>query len=110
MMNLQGIELRYVLTMHLSVHGRATIAELIEALGCMVSASEAGPRKRCRMHCVGRWDGAECIDLGAACTDRGISRAPPNTGITNACCRYVRQPACGLFLNEVLQVDAIGMS
>jgi hypothetical protein len=32
-MNLQGIELRYVLTMHLSVHGRATIAELIEALG-----------------------------------------------------------------------------
>ena len=33
MMNLQGIELRYVLAMHLSVHGPATIAELIEALG-----------------------------------------------------------------------------
>ncbi|MCV7402114.1 hypothetical protein H7K24_18385 [Mycobacterium fragae] len=29
---LRGIDLRYVLTMHLFSHGRATIAELIEAL------------------------------------------------------------------------------
>jgi hypothetical protein len=31
-MNLQGIELRYVLTMQLAVHGPATITELIDAL------------------------------------------------------------------------------
>jgi hypothetical protein len=31
-MNLQGIELRYVLTMHLAHHGPATIAEMIDAL------------------------------------------------------------------------------
>jgi hypothetical protein len=31
-MNLQGIELRYVLTMHVAHHGRATIAEMIDAL------------------------------------------------------------------------------
>ncbi len=30
--SLQGIELRYVLTMHLFIHGPATIAELMEAL------------------------------------------------------------------------------
>jgi hypothetical protein len=30
--NLRGIELRYVLTMHLFLHGRATINELVEAL------------------------------------------------------------------------------
>ena len=33
MMNkLRGIELRYVLTMHLAIHGRATIKDLVEAL------------------------------------------------------------------------------
>jgi hypothetical protein len=31
-MNLQGISLRYVLTMHLAVHGPATITEMIDAL------------------------------------------------------------------------------
>ncbi|MGD1170329.1 hypothetical protein ACKUVQ_13345 [Mycobacterium seoulense] len=31
-MNLQGIELRFVLTMHLAQHGPATIGEMIEAL------------------------------------------------------------------------------
>ena len=31
-MNLQGIELRYVLTMHLAHNGPATIAEMMEAL------------------------------------------------------------------------------
>ena len=31
-MNLQGIELRYVLTMHLAHNGPATIGEMIEAL------------------------------------------------------------------------------
>jgi hypothetical protein len=31
-MTLQGIELRYVLTMHLGHHGRATIVEMINAL------------------------------------------------------------------------------
>ena len=31
-MNLRGIELRYVLTMQLAVHGPATIAELMDAL------------------------------------------------------------------------------
>lgn len=31
-MNLHGIELRYVLTMQLAVHGPATIAELMDAL------------------------------------------------------------------------------
>lgn len=33
MNHLRGIELRYVLTMHLCNHGRATIADLVEALG-----------------------------------------------------------------------------
>lgn len=32
MNNLRGIELRYVLTMHLFLHGRATITDLVEAL------------------------------------------------------------------------------
>jgi hypothetical protein len=32
MNKLRGIELRYVLTMHLAVHGRATIKDLVEAL------------------------------------------------------------------------------
>lgn len=32
MMNLHGIELRYMLTMQLAVHGPATIGELIDAL------------------------------------------------------------------------------
>jgi hypothetical protein len=32
-MNLQGVELRCVLTMHLSQHGPATITEMIDALG-----------------------------------------------------------------------------
>ena len=32
MIKLRGIELRYVLTMHLSVHGRATLKELVETL------------------------------------------------------------------------------
>lgn len=32
MMNLHGIELRYVLTMQLAVHGPATVTELIDAL------------------------------------------------------------------------------
>jgi hypothetical protein len=32
MKRLRGIELRYVLTMHLFVHGRATITELLGAL------------------------------------------------------------------------------
>jgi hypothetical protein len=32
MMNLHGIELRYVLAMQLAVHGPATIGELIDAL------------------------------------------------------------------------------
>ncbi|WP_297729103.1 hypothetical protein [Mycobacterium sp.] len=31
-MNLQGIELRYVLTMHLAHNGPATIAEMVDAL------------------------------------------------------------------------------
>ncbi len=31
-MNLQGIELRYVLTMHLAHNGRATIAEMMDSL------------------------------------------------------------------------------
>ncbi len=31
-MNLQGIELRYALTMHLAHHGQATIGEMIDAL------------------------------------------------------------------------------
>ncbi|WP_082968462.1 hypothetical protein [Mycobacterium scrofulaceum] len=31
-MNLQGIELRYVLTMHLAHNGPATLSEMIEAL------------------------------------------------------------------------------
>ncbi len=31
-MNLKGIELRYVLTMHLAHNGRATIAEMMESL------------------------------------------------------------------------------
>jgi hypothetical protein len=31
-MELHGIELRYVLTMHLAHNGRATVAEMIEAL------------------------------------------------------------------------------
>jgi len=31
-MNLNGIELRYVLTMHLAHNGRATIAEMVDAL------------------------------------------------------------------------------
>lgn len=31
-MNLEGIELRYVLTMHLAHNGRATIAEMMESL------------------------------------------------------------------------------
>jgi hypothetical protein len=38
-MDLRGIELRYVLTMQLAVHGPATIAELMDALkwhGCGV--------------------------------------------------------------------------
>jgi hypothetical protein len=30
---LRGIELRYVLTMHLAVHGPATVAELIDVIG-----------------------------------------------------------------------------
>ncbi|MGA9488705.1 MAG: hypothetical protein WBV80_00425 [Mycobacterium sp.] len=30
--SLRGIELRYVLTMHLAVHGPATVADLIDAL------------------------------------------------------------------------------
>jgi hypothetical protein len=30
---LRGIELRYVLTMHLAVHGPATVAELIDVVG-----------------------------------------------------------------------------
>ena len=30
--NLRGIELRYVLTWHLALHGRASIADLVEAL------------------------------------------------------------------------------
>lgn len=32
MMTLRGIELRYVLTMHLARHGRSTIQELVDAL------------------------------------------------------------------------------
>jgi hypothetical protein len=32
MNNLRGIELRYVLTMHLLSHGRSTITELLDAL------------------------------------------------------------------------------
>jgi hypothetical protein len=32
MKRLRGIELRYVLTMHLARHGRSTIAELVDAL------------------------------------------------------------------------------
>lgn len=32
MKHLRGIELRYVLTMQLAVHGRATITELLDAL------------------------------------------------------------------------------
>ncbi len=32
MMQLRGIELRYVLTMHLSIHGAASISELANAL------------------------------------------------------------------------------
>jgi hypothetical protein len=32
MKKLRGIELRYVLTMHLARHGRSTIGELVEAL------------------------------------------------------------------------------
>jgi hypothetical protein len=32
MNKLRGIELRYVLTMHLAIHGRATIKDLVEAL------------------------------------------------------------------------------
>ena len=32
MHNLRGIELRYVLTMHLAIHGRSSINDLVEAL------------------------------------------------------------------------------
>jgi hypothetical protein len=32
-MNLRGIDLRYMLTMHLAHHGPSTVAELIDALG-----------------------------------------------------------------------------
>lgn len=34
MYTLCGIELRYVLTMHLARHGRSTIGELVDALAC----------------------------------------------------------------------------
>jgi hypothetical protein len=42
---LRGIELRYVLTWYLSHHGRATVSELVEALGRYGFAVRGRPSK-----------------------------------------------------------------
>ena len=42
---LRGIELRYVLTMHLAVHGPATVAELIDVVGYQGFRVQGRPSK-----------------------------------------------------------------
>ncbi|EUA68425.1 hypothetical protein I553_3596 [Mycobacterium xenopi 4042] len=53
-LQLRGTELRYVLTMHLFIHGPATVAELADALAWHGFAAGGRHRSRSRMLCAGR--------------------------------------------------------
>jgi hypothetical protein len=58
---LQGIELRYALTMYLLQHGPTTVNELIEAMTWR-GFDIGGRRNRYPMRCVGRGAAAGSVD------------------------------------------------
>src|SRR5438270_11961479 len=91
-MNLKGIELRYVLTLHLAVQGPATITELIDALSWHGFRVDGRPSKA--IADALRWEsaGAQCAGSDAAGTGRRTSRAAPNTGSINGFWHCARTP------------------
>jgi hypothetical protein len=80
MNKLRGIELRYVLTMHLAVHGRATIKDLVEALASTGSWLTARPVNPCRTRCGGSGAAGGRAASRAAYTVPVNCRAAPSTG------------------------------
>jgi hypothetical protein len=76
---LQGIELRYALTMYLLQHGTTTVKDLIAAMQWMVSRSVRGPRNRCQMRCAGNGAAAGFVGWHADSTALDMSHAPLNT-------------------------------
>ncbi len=77
---LQGIDLRYALTMYLLQHGPTTVDELIKALEWRASRSADVRRNRYPMHCVGNGGAAGSVDLHAGFTVRGLYHAARSTG------------------------------
>jgi hypothetical protein len=86
---LQGIELRYALTLYLLEHGPTSVDELIKALEWQGSSIEGGRRSRYPMRCAGRGDAAGFVDWRAACTAPAMYRAPLNTAFTTGCWHYL---------------------
>ena len=83
--HLRGIELRYVLTMHLAVHGPATVAELIDALDHQGFWLRGWPSKA--VSDALRWEveHGRVHRLGRGWGSPRTFRVRPNTGFTNAC-------------------------
>jgi hypothetical protein len=86
--HLRGIELRYVLTWHLALHGRASIADLVEALafhgfdvddpaGKSISDALRWERCRGRVRHLG-WGvyGPGCLPRGTEIPDSSASAGP----------------------------------
>ena len=83
-MQLQGIELRYVLTMHLLSHGPASITELADAVAWHGFAV-AGRASKSISDAL-RWEMGygRVRRLGGGCTDPVGCHVAPSTGSTNA--------------------------
>jgi hypothetical protein len=80
MNKLRGIELRYVLTMQLFIHGPATIKDLVEALACHGFEVTVRPVNRCRTRCGGSRAAGGRAASRAAYTVRVKCRAALSTG------------------------------
>ena len=91
-MQLRGIELRYVLTMHLSLHGPASIAELADALAW--HGFTVGGRESKSISDALRWEMGygRVRRLGRGRYGPGGMPRAPSTGSTNVCWRYAIKP------------------
>ena len=87
MKKLRGIELRYVLTMHLARHGPATIAELVDALAFHGFAADEPADKS--VSDALRWERGRgrVRRLERGVYGPGACRAAPSTGFISVCWR-----------------------
>ena len=83
MNTLRGIELRYVLTMHLARYGRSTIRELVDALAFHGFAADSPANKSVSDACGGSAVEGGFAASVAGSTDPAGCRAAPSIGFVN---------------------------